>query len=62
MKKHKLLNYLNCNSFDDRNELDDLYYTLDSYILFAKKIWEGEYKRFYIKRRLFGIELITFNK
>ena len=58
MKNHKLLNYLKCKRIEDRYKLDDLYYTLDSYILHGKKMWGITYKRLYINRKLFGIEII----
>lgn len=58
MKNHKLLNYLNVNKFEDRYELDDLYYTLNNYILHGKKIGGISYKRLYINRKIFGIEII----
>lgn len=57
MRKVLLLNYIANKTFEEKIEMDNLYYDLKDYILFSRKIYGPTKKGRYINDKLYGIKL-----
>lgn len=56
-KKVLLLNYLLNKNYEDRIEMDKLYYQVYDYVIYSKKIYGPTKKTRIIDNKLFGIEI-----